>query len=214
MRERDLEELLEGAAEAAVMIARGGIVTYANPVAERLLGWNGKKLRGMACARVLNAVLKDTTPVCGEECPVLQQAMNGVSAPAFDAEVKLKSGERRWLNVSTLAARCGDEHVCVHLMRDVDRQVKIQRAAERMVEELEQSGEPTRPVFPELTEQERRILEHLSLGHTTRQMAEALGISGTTVRNHVQHLMQKLNVHSRIEAVLRGSNRLIRPWEG
>ena len=52
-----------------------------------------------------------------------------------------------------------------------------------------------------LTEREREILRLLTHGLTTDAMAQHLHISMTTVRNHVQRLMAKLNVHSRIEAV-------------
>ncbi len=52
-----------------------------------------------------------------------------------------------------------------------------------------------------LTEREREILCLLAHGLTTDAISNQLHISMTTVRNHVQRLMAKMNVHSRIEAV-------------
>ena len=37
-------------------------------------------------------------------------------------------------------------------------------------------------------------------GASTRAMAERLHVSPATVRNHVQHILEKLGVHSRLEA--------------
>lgn len=52
-----------------------------------------------------------------------------------------------------------------------------------------------------LTRREMDVLRALALGHTTRQICAELGIGQNTVRTHVQNLIAKLHVHSRIEAV-------------
>ncbi|NIH83906.1 response regulator transcription factor [Amycolatopsis granulosa] len=51
-----------------------------------------------------------------------------------------------------------------------------------------------------LTVRERQCLELLVDGLRTDVMARRLGVSVTTVRSHVQALMTKLGVHSRLEA--------------
>jgi two-component system, NarL family, nitrate/nitrite response regulator NarL len=51
-----------------------------------------------------------------------------------------------------------------------------------------------------LTDRERQVLERLVDGVDTRSMARELGISGNTVRTHVQNVLTKLQVHSRLEA--------------
>jgi DNA-binding NarL/FixJ family response regulator len=53
----------------------------------------------------------------------------------------------------------------------------------------------------QLTEREREVLVLLSRGATSRGVAEALGIAPNTVRTHVQNILTKLQVHSRLEAV-------------
>lgn len=51
-----------------------------------------------------------------------------------------------------------------------------------------------------LTRRERQVLELLAAGATTRQMAEALGVSANTVRTHVRGVLDKLGVHQRTKA--------------
>jgi len=46
-----------------------------------------------------------------------------------------------------------------------------------------------------LTEREREILQLVAEGHTTKEIASKLGLSGKTVDNHRTNLMRKLNIH-------------------
>ncbi|UFH53331.1 response regulator transcription factor [Spirosoma sp. KNUC1025] len=52
-----------------------------------------------------------------------------------------------------------------------------------------------------LTAREREILDRLSKGHSHKEVAEELFISPTTVRKHIFNIYEKLQVHSKVEAV-------------
>lgn len=52
-----------------------------------------------------------------------------------------------------------------------------------------------------LTPREREILDRLSKGFSHKEVAEELFISPTTVRKHIFNIYEKLQVHSRVEAV-------------
>ncbi len=52
-----------------------------------------------------------------------------------------------------------------------------------------------------LTARETEVLRRLADGLTTEQIAADLYVSVNTVRNHVNNIIRKLNVHSRLEAV-------------
>jgi len=54
--------------------------------------------------------------------------------------------------------------------------------------------------FSQLTEQELRVLSHLSEGHTNREIADILVLGEGTVRNYVSSVFSKLNVNNRAEA--------------
>ena len=56
-----------------------------------------------------------------------------------------------------------------------------------------------------LTRRELEVLQLLACGLPNAQIADALSVSPTTVRNHVEHLLAKLGVHSRLEAVVYGA---------
>jgi DNA-binding NarL/FixJ family response regulator len=58
-------------------------------------------------------------------------------------------------------------------------------------------------LLDELTGREREVLALLAPGLDNREIAGRLGISYTTVRSHVQSLLEKIGAHSRLEAVLR-----------
>jgi two-component system nitrate/nitrite response regulator NarL len=52
-----------------------------------------------------------------------------------------------------------------------------------------------------LTEREREVLDSLAEGHSTAVIAERLGVRAATARSHVQSVLMKLGVHSRVAAV-------------
>jgi len=54
---------------------------------------------------------------------------------------------------------------------------------------------------PRLTERERAVLARLALGESTAVIAQRLTVSQTTVSTHVQHILRKLGVSSRLQAV-------------
>jgi len=53
-----------------------------------------------------------------------------------------------------------------------------------------------------LTEREREILECLANGLNNKTIARSLGISDTTVKVHIKHLLSKLKLTSRLEAAV------------
>jgi DNA-binding NarL/FixJ family response regulator len=55
----------------------------------------------------------------------------------------------------------------------------------------------------DLTKREVEILEHLVEGFDNQQIADKLFISIQTVRNHIRHIYEKLQVHSKSQAVVK-----------
>ena len=51
-----------------------------------------------------------------------------------------------------------------------------------------------------LTRREREVLTRIVAGQTTDEMAAGMGVARSTARTHVQAVLQKLGVHSRLQA--------------
>jgi DNA-binding NarL/FixJ family response regulator len=55
---------------------------------------------------------------------------------------------------------------------------------------------------PRLTEREMEVLRLVAKGMNNREIAKQLFISENTVKNHVRNILDKLQLHSRMEAVV------------
>ncbi len=62
-------------------------------------------------------------------------------------------------------------------------------------------GRRSLAVGGDLTQREAEILQLIGAGLTNQEIADHLRISVNTVRNHVQHVLTKLDGHSKLEAV-------------
>ena len=71
----------------------------------------------------------------------------------------------------------------------------------RLLRGMRQSEAPA-PTTP-LTPRELAVLQELALGHDNHAVATILRMSPNTVRTHVQNILSKLEVHSKLEAVSR-----------
>jgi two-component system nitrate/nitrite response regulator NarL len=58
-----------------------------------------------------------------------------------------------------------------------------------------------------LSPREREILAHIARGASNKEIARALDIAETTVKIHVQHILRKLNLGSRVQAAVYAAGR-------
>ena len=77
------------------------------------------------------------------------------------------------------------------------------RMASKMLTEFSRrfSGIETQPLR-QLTSREGEILQLLAEGARNKEISTRLHISGSTVRNHIHHIIGKLHVHNRVQAAL------------
>lgn len=74
----------------------------------------------------------------------------------------------------------------------------------KMIEMLrgDQLGQEPKNSLKLLTEREREILQLLSRGESNKAIALTLSISYDTVKQHVRHILNKLNLSSRVKAAV------------
>jgi PAS domain S-box-containing protein len=210
MLESELFALLENTAEAVYVVTEGGEIRSWNRSAERLFGYPADEVLHRNIDEVVEA--RDTLgtqPLAGgfdATTRTWQEHAEGI--PAFDLDVRTRSGERIWISVSTILfenQRTG-HRLFVRLAHDItprrhreelnDRMLGVARELVALAED--NSGLP--PVEP-LSDQERRVLRHFADGGNPVAIARALGISPQTLRNHLHHINRKLRTHNRLEAV-------------
>lgn len=206
-------EALDGAADGAFIVDEDLRIVYANSAAEEVLGLEAEKLQQDYCYQVLKGRDEARRLVCHDNCLIANRILSRVPVSDFDLEISSRPEGRAWINMSVLHyldSQKEDSRI-VHLFRDITQKKKEVRLVERLVEVAKNyhdipfkpasREEKTRQV-EELTSREREVLKLLSEGNGTREISELLSISVHTTRNHIQNILQKLGVHSRLEAVI------------
>lgn len=137
-----------------------------------------------------------------------------VEIPNFDMSTKTRSGQRIWINMSTIIfdnPRTG-RRLLIHLARDISEQKKTEQLVHKVLDrsqQLSQLGESSGRTAPvsDLSEQEKYILRLFAAGKSATNVAKSLNISLQTLRNHLHHINQKLCTRDRLEAVMHAIHR-------
>jgi len=74
---------------------------------------------------------------------------------------------------------------------------ELQKVAGQMATRNKQPGSEV-----QLTQRETQVLRHLALGVSNKEIAQSLTISIETVKEHVQHLLRKMDVSDRTQAAV------------
>jgi PAS domain S-box-containing protein len=177
-------------------------VVYWNAAAERIFGVEAASAIGRRCDEIVAGFETSGSPLCTSECRVIGCAQRGHAPEAYDLRRADAAGRAQWLNVSivVLRGRGRQSTLAVHLVRDVTARRRVEEQAERVLSALPDAS--SAPGAAGITRREAEVLRLLACGATNRDIATALGISPTTVRNHIEHLLAKLGVHSKLEAVV------------
>jgi two-component system nitrate/nitrite response regulator NarL len=150
----------------------------------------------------------DALPALREAAPAARVLMLTVSEDAEDLAGALRGGACGYLlktvegDVLSAAIRRAMRGESVIAQEMTGKLVDAYRlaAAPRPVA----GAEPEAPAsaVQSLSPREQEILGKIAKGHGNKEIARALGIAETTVKIHVQHILRKLDVSSRVQAAV------------
>lgn len=197
----DVDRMLAQSGDGAFVIDTGGRIVAWNHAAEKLLGYSASDVRGRRCCEVFVGRDEYENRICYPACRARTLLGIGDVVHPYDVQTTTKSGTSIWLNVSVLSI----PPVTIHLFRDVT----AQRTLLRILQEKLDTIAAAPPAKPEprprhetgLSARELEVLKLLAAGHDTAALARRLCLSPATIRNHVQSILRKLCVHSRLEAI-------------
>jgi DNA-binding CsgD family transcriptional regulator len=185
--------------EAAYAVDRFGQIMVWNQAAEQTFGYKESEALGQRCWELLSGRDVYGNQSCCEGCPVRATAFNDEPINRFQVDFKTAVHERKRFTVSTLMLfNVPGKEVFVHLCRpesDVN---------EGKIAKTPENHSTVNNQHKTLTARQTEVLALLHKGMTVAEIAAALSIRPSTVRNHTQHILLKLHVHSRFEAVAQG----------
>jgi len=200
-----LFDLLAGTSDGVFAVNRRQQIAFWNGAAPRILGFEPEAVLGRPCYEVLGGLDERGCAVCERRCVAFRTSMRGLLSPTRDVRALTKSGERKLINVTTfvLPSRWHQFSLLAHVFREANEAGPTWPRWEDVRRAARSEGGPIRPPTPleRLTRREAQILQLLASGVPTTTIGSRLDIKTTTVRTHVQHVLEKLGVHSRLEAV-------------
>lgn len=207
-----LDEALGRAGDGVFVIGSEGRIVMWNRSAEKILGHAAREVLGKPCCEIFVGRDEAGNRLCYQGCHVMALVRLGEPVQSFDMQTRTKAGQSVWLNISVLSV-AGAGGLVVHLFRDVTAARELLRLVSHELHNGGSSnGADGNGQAGPLTRRELEVLRLVATGANTRAVAGRLHVSPATVRNHVQNIFGKLDVHSRLEAVAYASrHRLVPP---
>lgn len=214
MRHEELRKLVASTADPSFAVDADGFIAAWNAGAEALFGRAAADAVGQQCGGILIG-RDECGAVCSENCTVKQSIANRRPLRNFDLEIQTVKG-RQWSNVSVLMANDSPTPCAIYIVRPIDVRKRLEILVrdfvlgstsitpENAVAMIASTRAPAKDAS--LSGKELEVLRLLARGQSTSTIADQLHISRTTVNNHVQHILQKLDCHTRLEAIRRAEH--------
>ena len=187
----------ETAPDAFILTDSRGRVRMVNEAAGALLECDPQDAVGKRCWGIVGLRTPDGAPVCGAECRVRAKLSENTPCMRQRAVRISNLGVPHELEIFTLkVGSTGRAWGVLHMI------VPVSDGEACLEPELPVPGPHGANGLKRLTRRETEILRALAAGESTGSIAEDLCISLATVRNHVRAVLRKLQVNSRLEAVL------------
>jgi DNA-binding CsgD family transcriptional regulator len=159
---------------------------------------------GSPCHLVVAGISANGETLCSEHCAVKGQIRRGESVEPYTVRVGDEDAESgHWLQLLVIPYNLTDRGAyTVHCAFLADRTQFLQSFLDRVAMRTPVNVDRDfRIEDAKLSSREIEVLECLVADQNLYEIAENLSISYYTVRNHVQHILGKMGVHSTLEAV-------------
>jgi two-component system NarL family response regulator len=144
----------------------------------------------------------DATRAIKEQLPEAKIVMLTISDEEDDLYEAIKAGANGYLLKEISIDEVADAVRSVHAgqsMLSPPMATKLLAEFAAMAQKDKQEQERS---APRLTKREMEVLTYVAKGLNNRDIARELFISENTVKNHVRNILEKLHLHSRMEAVV------------
>jgi DNA-binding CsgD family transcriptional regulator len=197
--EDELLKLLDAlafCAEPMFAINERNRIVFWNKPLSRMLGWTYDDVAGKSCGTVLAGNDQFGNRYCCDACPIVSIAQRGDPVRQFGLTYRTKDDDYVPVDVAVLkfSLPATKSVVLAHFVQQA-------RQAQAMEPPQTASVSHADARVRELTTREIEVLGMLAAGQGATDVANHLGISPLTARNHIQHIFEKLEVHSKAEAV-------------
>jgi len=192
-------------------LLRGGVVTTLGSQPDmEVLAEGGSASEALALARehLPDVILLDVSMPGGgiqaasdisRACPIVKMVMLTVSEDEDDVLSAFKAGASGYVLKGVSGRDLADIVRSVHRGQNYVTPV----LAASLLQDADRRGTRAPPdPLESLTQREREILQELSKGASNKAIANTLNVSEKTVKHHMTNILQKLQVHNRVEAAI------------
>ena len=137
-----------------------------------------------------------------EAVPSAKIIMLTVSDEEADLYEAIKAGASGYLLKEISIEEVADAIRAVHAGQSLISPSMASKLLNEFATMVKRRDERAQVPGPRLTERELEVLKLVAQGLTNREIADQLYISENTVKNHVRNILEKLHLHSRMEAVV------------
>jgi len=198
-----LVEALERSPDAVFITDRQNQIVAWNPAAERTLGFSAEEAVHRGCAALLAGCDTWGNRYCSENCPVKEMAGRGEAVRRFELRLVTKgqSALAVDLTILQLVVPPPGRFYLVHILKPKAAARYEEAATAAPSSGLVMARDSQDARARKLTAREVEILGLMAAGRMTGEIASSLNLSILTVRNHTQNILDKLEVHSKAEAI-------------
>ncbi|MBW2578107.1 MAG: PAS domain-containing protein [Deltaproteobacteria bacterium] len=204
-------DVISSTDDAAFASNEKGAIVLWNEAANRLLGYSADEVLGRSCFKVISGFDVFGNPYCRSDCNLRRLARSNNAICPFQMQVRRSSGEyiSAAFRIVPVSRQQLSDYQLVHQLTQIHATTDVapKNYPNSGTAYIQVKGSPpnpgstAHPLKSPLTNRECEVLTLLASGFSTNEISQRLHISVTTVRNHVQNMLRKLAVHSKLEAV-------------